>query len=52
MVIEEIEKCFKEMDIPSVRRPWLPPLPYRIISNCVVDENATRDWENMDYPLD
>ena len=52
VVIEEIEKCFKEMDIPSVRRPWLPPLPYRIISNCVVDENANRDWENMNYPLD
>ncbi|MBR5798740.1 MAG: type VII secretion protein EssC [Lachnospiraceae bacterium] len=32
VVIDEIHQVFSEMDIPQVKRPWLPPLQHRLLS--------------------
>ncbi len=50
-VVNEIKQIFDDMDIPKVRRPWLPPLARKICSPYVKDIHF-ENIENEDIPMD
>lgn len=52
VIIDEIQKVFDEMDIPPVKRPWLPPLLHRMISPYTLSMEEIRNKEEEDIPLD
>lgn len=51
-VIDEIDRIFGEMNIPQVKRPWLPPLSYRQLSPWTIKEEDLYDHEQEKLPLD
>lgn len=52
VVIDEIKKVFLRMNIPPVKRPWLPPLLHRIISPYTLNTEEIRNKEGEQIPLD
>lgn len=52
VVIEEIHDIFENMNIPPVKRPWLPPLLYRQLSPWTIKEEDIYDHELQDTALD
>lgn len=51
-VIDEIQAVFTEMEIPRVKRPWLPPLSHKLVSPYTVREEAACSREEENIPLD
>ncbi len=51
-IIDEIHEIFKNMHIPPVKRPWLPPLSYQHMSPWTVKEEDVYDHEQESVPLD
>lgn len=52
VVIEEIQTVFTKMEIPKVRRPWLPPLPHKLVSPYIVTQETVLSREQENIPLD
>lgn len=52
VVIEEIRKVFDEMNLPPVKRPWLPPLPHRLVSPYTLIPKDVSSREGEERPLD
>lgn len=51
-VIDEIHRVYESMNIPQVKRPWLPPLAYRCLSPWTVKEEDIYNHENEERALD
>lgn len=54
VVVKELKKVFEALHIPQVKRPWLPPLQYRILSPYTVEElkETAENKENSNTKLD
>lgn len=51
-VIDEIQDVFKQMNIPQVKRPWLPPLMQKMVSPYTLNADEIRNREQEEIPLD
>lgn len=53
VTVEEIGKVFREMGVPPVKRPWLPPLMRKILSPHTLKEDQiyNREQEKTDLDL-
>ncbi len=55
VVVEELKKNFDELKIAPVRKPWLPPLPYQMVSPCTIDTDMdieSREGEERKLDLE
>lgn len=53
VVIEELQKNFKELEIEPVKKPWLPPLLYQITSpHTLKSDEKQESMEGMERKLD
>lgn len=52
VVVKELERVFKEMHIPAVKRPWLPPLERKILSPYILKPEQIYDREQEEMMLD
>ena len=52
VVIDEIQKVFAHMEIPPVKRPWLPPLLHRIVSPYTLRTEQVQNKETEEAPID
>lgn len=51
-VIDEIQRTFVKLEIPRVKRPWLPPLPAKLVSPYTLSEDGLCNKEQEKIPLD
>ncbi len=52
VVIDEVARVFADMNVAPVRRPWLPPLPYKMLSPYSHTGQETVNKEDEAVPLD
>lgn len=52
VVIDEIAKVFDEINVPPVKRPWLPPLSQKILSPYTLKPDEIRNREKEEISLD
>jgi S-DNA-T family DNA segregation ATPase FtsK/SpoIIIE len=55
VVVNEVNKVYEEQQLPKVKRPWLPPLEYKIVSPSAAAgwmKNPGINSEEEKHPLD
>ena len=52
VTIDEIKDVFERMGIPQVKRPWLPPLPHRLLSPYTMSDQEVCSREQEELSLD